>query len=99
MESEQVSSIGALLVRTRKRAELTQEGLAERAGVSTNTISNLEAGRGHLPRQTTLELLVSALAASLALDAIGRAELRQAFRVVLNADRPLQPSPADAAEP
>ena len=99
MESEQVSSIGALLVRTRKRAELTQEGLAERAGVSTNTISNLEAGRGHLPRQTTLDLLVSALAASLALDAIGRAELRQAFRVVLSADRALQAPPADAATP
>src|SRR6185437_7263680 len=98
VETEQMSSLGALLARTRKRAELTQEGLAERAGVSTNTISNLEAGRG-LPRRTTLDLLVSALATALALGATERAELRQAFRAALNAYRSLQPSPADAAEP
>jgi predicted ATPase/transcriptional regulator with XRE-family HTH domain len=97
VETEQLSSLGALLVRTRKRAELTQEGLAARAGVSANTVSNLEAGRGHLPRQTTLDLLVHALAAALALDTTERAELQHAFQAVLSADRSRRQSPADGA--
>lgn len=49
-------------------------------GVSANTISNLEAGRGHLPRQTTLDLQE-------------QAELRAAFREAGNAGRaPRQPT-------
>lgn len=97
--TSQPSSLGALLTRTRKRAELTQEDLAERAAVSVNTISNLEAGRAHVPRPATLDLLTDALATVLALDAGERASLRAAFRAALSADRSLQPSPADAAEP
>ena len=37
--------LGALLATYRKRAWLTQEQLAERAGLSVRTVSNLEADR------------------------------------------------------
>ncbi len=40
---------------------LTQEELAERAGISVNTISALERGEHHGPRRSTVELLASAL--------------------------------------
>ncbi|HWE64376.1 MAG TPA: AAA family ATPase, partial [Chloroflexota bacterium] len=85
MESEQSSPLGAL--QATQRAELTQEELAEQAGVSVNTISNLEAGRGHLPRQATLDLLVRALAGSLALAPAEQADLRAAFREAAGASR------------
>jgi len=98
VETAQASPLGALLVRTRKRAELTQEELAERATVSVNTISNLEAGRGHLPRQATLDLLVDALATALALTPAEHADLRTAFREAFRASR--EPRPASGmAEP
>lgn len=41
---------------------LTQEALAERAGMSTRGISDLERGVHSLPRQDTLRLLLNALA-------------------------------------
>ena len=98
METAQPPSLGSLLLSVRKSAALTQEALAERAGVSVNTISNLEAGRGHLPRQSTLDLLVGALASALELDTTARANLWQAFRTVLRADRPLQPADSDVVK-
>jgi predicted ATPase/transcriptional regulator with XRE-family HTH domain len=48
----------------RKAVPLTQEELAERAGVSVYTISNLERGVPHAPRPDTLRLLVRALNAA-----------------------------------
>jgi predicted ATPase/DNA-binding XRE family transcriptional regulator len=48
----------------RKAARLTQEELAERAGVSVYTISNLERGVPHAPRLDTVRLLASALHAT-----------------------------------
>jgi predicted ATPase/DNA-binding XRE family transcriptional regulator len=48
----------------RLAAGLTQEALAERAGLSARAISDLERGVSHLPRQDTLDLLVQALALS-----------------------------------
>lgn len=78
METEQPSPVGSLLLRSRKNAELTQEALAELAGVSSNTVSNLEAGRGHVPRKATLDLLITALSSPLA--PADRADLREAFR-------------------
>jgi transcriptional regulator with XRE-family HTH domain/class 3 adenylate cyclase len=101
MATEQLSSLGALLVRTRKHAELTQEELAGRASVSVNTISNLEAGHGHLPRQATLDLLADALAGALALTPSEQAALRAAFRDAARASRPrrLRPMPDGPAEP
>jgi predicted ATPase/transcriptional regulator with XRE-family HTH domain len=76
----QLSQFGSLLLRTRKRAGLTQEGLAERSAVSAHTISNLEAGRGHLPRPATIDLLVTALAGALPRGQSELESLRAAFK-------------------
>lgn len=50
-----------LIRRARAAAGLTQEALAERAGVSGRTISDLERGAVRAPRRDTLELLANAL--------------------------------------
>ena len=55
-------SFGALLKEYRLAAGLTQEALAERAGLSTRAISDLERGVNRAPRQETLDLLAQALA-------------------------------------
>ena len=96
METEQPSPIGALLLRSRKNAELTQEALAELAGVSINTVSNLEAGRGHVPRKATLDLLITALSSPLA--PADRADLREAFREATAAGRMQQRQSAGGAQ-
>jgi len=67
---------GALLLRLRAAAGLTQEQLAARAGLSPNAISALESGKRRTPRFATVELL----AAALALDAYQRNELMAAAR-------------------
>jgi predicted ATPase/transcriptional regulator with XRE-family HTH domain len=51
-----------LLRRNRVAAGLTQEQLAERAGMSARAISDLERGVHALPRKDTLRLLLDALA-------------------------------------
>jgi transcriptional regulator with XRE-family HTH domain len=58
------SDFGSLLRRYRVAAGLTQEELAERAGVSTRGVSDLERGAHGLPRKDTLQLLLDALALS-----------------------------------
>jgi predicted ATPase/DNA-binding XRE family transcriptional regulator len=55
---------GSLLRRYRRDAGLTQEDLAERAGLSIRTISDLERGLNSTPQSATLEMLVGALALS-----------------------------------
>ena len=50
-----------LLRRLRLRASLTQEELAERSGLSSETISALERGYRRHPRRATLALLADAL--------------------------------------
>src|SRR5438067_2283800 len=55
-------AFGALLLRYRRAAGLTQEALAERAGLSARGISDLERGARRLPRHDTLALLDAALA-------------------------------------
>jgi len=50
-----------LLRRYRKAADLTQEALAERAGLSARTISDLERGVNDTPRKDTLAPLAAAL--------------------------------------
>jgi non-specific serine/threonine protein kinase len=52
---------GALLLRFRVAAGLTQEQLAARAGLSPDTISALESGKRRAPRFATVELLATAL--------------------------------------
>jgi non-specific serine/threonine protein kinase len=53
---------GALLRRHRLAAGLSQEALAERAGLSARGISDLERGRRRWPQRATVRLLVCALA-------------------------------------
>lgn len=52
---------GGLLRRHRREAGLSQEGLAELAGLSVDAIAALERGRRRAPRAHTLRLLADAL--------------------------------------
>ncbi|MBV9647290.1 MAG: helix-turn-helix domain-containing protein [Candidatus Eremiobacteraeota bacterium] len=52
---------GAVLKRLRKAAGLSQEGLAERAGVSVAAIGALESGLRNAPYRRTVSLLANAL--------------------------------------
>src|SRR5436853_4272949 len=55
--------IGQLLRRLRTAAALSQEELAERAGISVRAVSDLERGVHRAPRLETLRLLAGALEA------------------------------------
>src|SRR5687768_15790934 len=52
---------GQLLKHLRTTAELTQEELAERAGVSSRLVSDLERGVIHRPRRDTVRMLADGL--------------------------------------
>jgi tetratricopeptide (TPR) repeat protein/transcriptional regulator with XRE-family HTH domain len=54
-------AFGELLRRYRKAAGLTQEELAERAGLSARGISDLERGIKAVPRKDTVQMLADAL--------------------------------------
>jgi predicted ATPase/transcriptional regulator with XRE-family HTH domain len=69
-------SFGALLKRQRLAAGLTQEALAERAGLSPKAVSDLERDPARSPRLGTVTLLADALA----VDPDARAELLAAAR-------------------
>jgi predicted ATPase/DNA-binding XRE family transcriptional regulator len=69
-------SFGALLKRQRLAAGLTQEALAERAGLSPKAVSDLERDPARSPRLGTVSLLADALA----VDPGERAELLAAAR-------------------
>lgn len=62
MATSQSTAFGALLRRYRTRAGLTQEQLAERAGLSARAITALERGVNRAPQRETLRLLADALA-------------------------------------
>jgi predicted ATPase/DNA-binding CsgD family transcriptional regulator/transcriptional regulator with XRE-family HTH domain len=64
MSEERATSFGALLCRYRERAGLTQEALAEEAGVSTSEIAALERGRRQRPYPHTVRRLAAVLALS-----------------------------------
>src|SRR5690348_17023531 len=55
------SSFADLLRRARRTAGLTQEELAERAGLSARAITAIERGISRAPHKTTVELLCAAL--------------------------------------
>jgi transcriptional regulator with XRE-family HTH domain len=57
------ASFAALLKRQRLAAGLTQEALAERAGLSAKAVSDLERDPGRSPRLATVTLLADALGA------------------------------------
>ncbi len=61
MSRQDGPSFGAVLRSYWRAAGLTQEALAERAGVSGRTIADLERGVNRTPRQDTLRLLATAL--------------------------------------
>src|SRR5579871_6613263 len=61
MADGESTSFGALLRRLRKAANLTQEELAERAGLSRRGINDLERGARLTPRRDTADLLADAL--------------------------------------
>ena len=71
MERRDPSRVGDLVRHHRTAAALSQEALAERAGLSVRAISDLERGIHRVPRLETVRLLADALA----LDEADRAEL------------------------
>ena len=72
--SASTASFGALLRQARTAAALSQEELAERAGVSARGVSDLERGIHPTPRLETVRLLADALA--LAICHLWRAPMR-----------------------
>src|SRR2546429_153467 len=70
MPDEPVVGFGGLLRRLRARAGLTQEELAEAAGLSARSVSDLERGFTLTARRDTARLLADALG----LEGAGRAE-------------------------
>src|SRR5947208_14649018 len=59
--ARELVTFAALLKRYRVAAGLTQEELADRAGLSVRGISNLERGVRRLPQHATIGLLAEAL--------------------------------------
>jgi non-specific serine/threonine protein kinase len=57
----ETEALGALLKRYRRQAGLTQEELAERAGISARSVSDIERGLQQRPYITTLRRLADAL--------------------------------------
>ncbi|WP_327582237.1 helix-turn-helix domain-containing protein [Nonomuraea sp. NBC_00507] len=82
-----MADFGATLKRLRLAAGLTQEALAERAGISARAVSDLERDPGRTPRLDTVRLLAEALR----LEPGPRAQLVAAARQV--ADLPPIPRP------
>jgi transcriptional regulator with XRE-family HTH domain len=76
MPAQQPQIFGEVLKRYRGRVGLTQEELAEAAGISLRGLSDLERGISSAPRAATLELLITALK----LGAEERADLEAAAR-------------------
>src|SRR5215212_7051281 len=61
MMGESQTSFSTLLRQFRSAAALSQEELAERAGLSRRGISDLERGASHAPRLETVRLLADGL--------------------------------------
>lgn len=61
MAAVEIATFAALLRHWRKAAGLTQEELAERAGLSARGINDLERGARRMPRKDTVTLLADAL--------------------------------------
>jgi len=93
MTSNQARPFGEVLRDYRRAADLTQEALAERAGLSARAIADLERGINRTPRKDTLRLLAQALlldpAASIAFQAAAGRPI----------PRPSTPPPDGAAPP
>lgn len=90
MREPHPSAFGSHLRRLREAAGLTQEQLAERAGLSVNAVSQLERGERRSPYPHT----IGALADALGLPEAERATLAQAAR---QRRQPAAPRPAPPA--
>ena len=64
MPGVSTSHFGALLKQYRRAANLTQEALAEQAGISARSISDLERGLSRAPHPDTIAFLAQALGLS-----------------------------------
>src|SRR5262249_12356706 len=62
MPAMDIPNFAELLRRYRRRRSLTQEELAERAGISPAAISLLERGLTQAPQKATVQMLSAALA-------------------------------------
>ena len=76
MTTREPADVGDLPRRLRTAAALSQEELAERAGISVRGLSDVERGVVHAPRLETVRLLADALR----LEATERAGLIAAAR-------------------
>lgn len=80
---------GIALRRQRVAAGLSQEALAEQAGVSVRSIIGLENGGGHQPRPVTIQLIAEALNLS--------AQEKSAWFALIAAPEPVRrPEPTDS---
>jgi transcriptional regulator with XRE-family HTH domain len=61
LAAQDLPTLASELRRLRLEAGLSQEALADRAGLSSDAIAALERGRRRVPRQSTLQLLADAL--------------------------------------
>ena len=89
---------GAVLKNHRLAAGLTQEQLAEVAGISTRGVSDLERGVSQVPRLATINLL----AAALGLTEVDTRELRALVRPPLDVGKPepgQEPAHSSLSEP
>lgn len=80
-------NFAALLKRLRVSARLSQEELAERAGISVESVGAYERGKRRAPHSDTLRSLADALALS--------PELRRALEDLANCDRGERVSPSN----
>lgn len=96
MASAQPRSFADLLRRYRMAAGLTQEELAERAGVSARAISALETGERRAPRKDTVALLAKALGLTSAQHALLASAARGRLPVVATLGVAPDASPARA---
>jgi predicted ATPase/DNA-binding XRE family transcriptional regulator len=88
--SAEESPLGPLLRRERAAAGMTQEELAERAGVSVRTISDVERGLRRTIYRHTAEVLASALG----LDEARRSEFEAAAKGTARRGPPRVPAPS-----
>jgi predicted ATPase/DNA-binding XRE family transcriptional regulator len=86
----QQQTFGTLLRRYRLMAGLTQEGLAERAGLSLRGVSDLERGLRRVPYPDTVERLITALGLGPAERQALHAARRTAPAVSRTKDAPLE---------
>ena len=96
--TDQVAPFGTLLRASRLAAQLSQQELAERAGLSVRAISDLEGGRTRRPYQNSVHRLADALGLTAATrrDFVSAAE-RRLGRLARSVAQP--PEPAEPAEP